>query len=197
MILLYNYSDFLHKDFVSESEEFFSKVLNKKYDILVINFDFYKDLMEVRNYIKGYIIFFAEYIDEVVYKKALEVGDFCYDYNEIYKLNLRIKYLEKKILKLNSSIFKFNDLLFNFNTKELYKNKQNIKLTQAESELLQTLIKNRDRYIDKLEILDECENIGSIDSIKVLIANLRKLGFVINNKKNLGYKLEVENEKIN
>jgi DNA-binding response OmpR family regulator len=197
MILLYNYSDFLHKDFVSESEEFFSKVLNKKYDILVINFDFYKDLMEVRNYIKGYIIFFAEYIDEVVYKKALEVGDFCYDYNEIYKLNLRIKYLEKKILKLNSSIFKFNDLLFNFNTKELYKNKQNIKLTQAENELLQTLIKNRDRYIDKLEILDECENIGSIDSIKVLIANLRKLGFVINNKKNLGYKLEVENEKIN
>jgi biotin operon repressor len=36
----------------------------------------------------------------------------------------------------------------------------------------------------------ECDSIESETSIKVLISRLRKLGFKIENKKNLGYKIK-------
>jgi len=47
------------------------------------------------------------------------------------------------------------------------------------------------------EILEECDHIESENSIKVLITHLRKIGFDIENKKNVGYRLKDIDEKVN
>jgi len=192
-ILLFDYHNFLNQKnivFTNDSDFFYTEVLNKNYNILIVNFNFYEEVREIHRFFKGYLIFVGDYIDEVIYKKSLEIGDFYYSYEEYYKLNLRLNYLKKKVLKLKSSIFKFKDLLFNFDTEELYQNSHPVNITNAQIELLKVLIINRDKYLTSVDIVESCETISSIESVKVLIFNLRKLGFTISNKKNLGYKLE-------
>jgi len=193
-VLVFDYIDRydFDKDFVSSEEDFYDRVYLKKYDAYIINFDFYPQFVEVKDYIDSYVIFITEVCDEFIYKKALRDGDFCYSYNEIFKLKIRLEYLEKKITKLNTRVFKYKDLVFNLNTNQLYKNSQPIKLTKAETDLLKALIKYRNKYLSKEDIESVCESIDSINSIKVLISNLRKIGFDIENIKNLGYKLKEE-----
>ncbi|MEO1927963.1 MAG: winged helix-turn-helix domain-containing protein [Nautiliaceae bacterium] len=173
-----------------DEESFFDEVLNKKFDVLVVDFNYFKEYLEIKDFVKSTIIFLAYECNVFIYKKALEVGDYCYSYNEYEKLLIRLRYLKKKVLNSTNFVFKFGDLLYNFNARELYKSSIPVKLSGAEKELLETLIKNRNRYLSKEEILQECESIESLDSIKVLISHLRKLGFEIVNQKNLGYKLK-------
>ena len=101
-----------------------------------------------------------------------------------------MEYLQKKLLKSKATVYKSGNLLYNFNTNELYKNSMPVKLSGAEKELLKTLIKHRNTYLSKNDILMECDSIESESSIKVLISHLRKIGFEIINQKNLGYKLK-------
>ena len=98
--------------------------------------------------------------------------------------------MQKKILNSNSAIYKSDKILYNFNTNELYIDSKPVKLSLAENELLKTLLKNKKRFLSKEEILMECDSIESESSIKVLISHLRKLGIEIENKKNLGYKIQ-------
>ncbi len=126
-----------------------------------------------------------------IYKKALEVGDFCYQYSEYDKLILRLEYLQKKCLNSKTSIYKFGELLYNYTTGELYKNSLSVSLSTAEKELLRVLIKHKDKYLSKEDILSECDHIESEDSVKVLISHLRKKGINIQNCKNLGYKIRI------
>jgi len=173
-----------------DEKSFFDEVLNKKFDVLVVDFNYFKEYLEIKDFVKSVVIFVSYECNVLMYKKMLEVGDYCYLYNEYEKLLIRLRYLKKKVLNSANFVFKFGDLLYNFNARELYKSSIPVKLSGAEKELLETLIKNRSRYLSKEEILQECESIESLDSIKVLISHLRKLGFEIVNQKNLGYKLK-------
>ena len=65
-----------------------------------------------------------------------------------------------------------------------------MKLTAAEKELLFFLLKNKNRFVSKELIINSCESIDSIDSVKVIISSLRKKDFEIENQKNLGYKIK-------
>jgi len=176
-------------EYVYDVDEFYTKVLNKKYDVLIVDFDLFEFVSEVKRFFEGKIIFISSFIDELVYKKSLEIGDFCYDFNELWKVDFRLKYLQKELLNLNSNIFKYKDLIFDLKRKVLYKDKKEVSLSPAERELLKLLVVNKS-YLNKDFILNNCENIESESSIKVLISKLRQLGFDIVNQKNLGYKLK-------
>ena len=133
------------------------------------------------------VIFIYAYIDELIYKRSLENGDYCYTYEEMWKIESRLKYIAKKLDQRD--IFVYNDLIFNLKTDELYKNRKNIKISPAAKEILNILINNKNRFVSKEFILENSENFDNISSIKVIISNLRKIGFQIENQKNLGYKL--------
>jgi DNA-binding response OmpR family regulator len=175
---------------VFDENEFYDRVLNKKYDVLILSFDFFAEFINIKDYIKSTVIFLTSYCDEHIYKKVLEVGDYCYKWEEYEKLLIRLNYLQKKILKSKTTVYKQGNLLYNFNTHELYINSEPVKLSNAENELLKTLIKNKNTYLSKEDILMECDSIDSESSIKVLISHLRKLGVNIENQKNLGYRLK-------
>jgi len=176
--------------YTNSVEEFYDTFLDSHYDILIANFDFYSDVKEFVSVYKGYIIFLCNINDELIYKKSLDIADFCYSYNEIFKLKYRIDYLKRKIYKSKSSVYKYKDLLYNFNTSTLYKNSELIKLTKAQQELIALLIKNRNNFLSNEHILHISSFIGSKSSIKVIISSIRKLGFDIISKQNLGYKLK-------
>jgi two-component system OmpR family response regulator len=144
-------------------------------------------------FFKEYIIFLSNFCDEMYYKKALEIGDFCYLYSDYEKLIYRINYLKKKLFK--KDIFKFNDFFYNVNTKSLYLKNKLVPLTKSESELLYFLFKNSKRFVSNVEIIENCDFINNLNSIKVIISNLRKKGIDIINKKNLGYKINLKEEK--
>jgi len=191
-VLVFDYFDYydFEKDFVNNEDEFFTKAIEKKYEILIINFDFYPQYLEIMDYCEAVVIFMCDFCDEFKYKKVLKVADYCYTYNELFKLKIRLDYLEKKLSKLNTKVYKYNDLVYNLNTNQLFKNSIPIKLTKAENDVLKTLIKNRNHFLSKEEIKAMSDSIDSIGSIKVIISNLRKLGFDIENIKNLGYRLK-------
>ena len=176
--------------YAKDENEFYDKVLNKKFDVLIISFEFFSEFINIKDYINNNVIFIANYCDHYVYKKILEVADYCYLLNEYDKLVVRLEYLQKKILKSKSTIYKKGSILYNFNTNELYINSEPVKLSSAENELLKTLIKHRNSYLSKDDILMQCDSIESEASIKVLISHLRKLGLNIENQKNLGYKIK-------
>ena len=180
----------LKVNFVNDVDIFYDTFLDNYYDILIANFDFYADVKEFKSIYKGKIIFLCSYCDELIYKKALDIADYCYSYDELYKLKYRIEYIKKKIYKLRSSIFKYKNLLYNFNTSTLYQDSQEIKTTRAQQELIELLIKNRNNFLSNDHIVNLSSHIGSIASIKVIISSLRKLGFDIISKQNLGYKLK-------
>jgi DNA-binding response OmpR family regulator len=176
--------------YVVDDNDFYDAVLNKKFDVILISFDYFGHFLEIKEYVKSTVIFLNYYCDTMIYKKVLEVADYCYLYTEFEKLNLRLEFLRKKTLKTKSSVYKLKNLLYNFAIDELYKDSVPVKLSSAEKELLRTLIKNRNRYLSKEDILMECDTIESEASIKVLISHLRKLGIEIDNQKNSGYKLK-------
>jgi len=186
---LLNFENF-DTTYVYEENAFYDAVINKKFDVIVVSFSFFPQYMEVKRFLDSTVIFVNSYCDSFIYKKILEVADYCYRYDEGDKIYFRLKYLQKKLLKTKASVYKFGDLLYNFNTNELYKNSVPVKLSSAEKELLKTLIKNRNTFLSKDDILMECDSIESESSIKVLISHLRKLGFEIENQKNLGYRLK-------
>ena len=183
----YKINDFECK-FVFNEYEFYEEIINRHYDVLVINFNYFSEFSEVKRFFKGIVIFLYGYVDELIYKKSLEAGDYFYIFDELWKLYYRLKYISKKLLA-HERIFIFNDLVFDLKEKILYKNKKSIKLSPAERDVLALLIKNKNRFISKDFILQNSENIDTISSIKVLISKLRKLGFDIENQRNLGYKL--------
>jgi DNA-binding response OmpR family regulator len=191
-ILVYDFVDRydFEKVFVSDENDFYTKILEKKFDLLIINFNLLRDFLEIKKFFKGIVVFMSEYCDELIYKKSLEYGDYCFSYSEYWKLKYRLKYLKTRLSDQNSFVFKCGDLLFNMNTYQLYKNKIPQKITKAEAELLKILIKNKKRYVSKEEILEYSENIDSETSIKVIISKLRKLGFDIKSQRNLGYQIK-------
>jgi len=174
--------------YVYNENEFFDEIVFRHYDVVILDFNFLASFLEIHKNFKGYVIFVNSFISELIYKKVLEVGDFFYTFDEIWKINYRLKYIAKKLLK--KDVFIFKDLIFNLKTKMLYKNRNLIKLSPAEREILEILINNKNSFISKEFILENSKNIDNISSIKVIISKLRKLGFEIENQKNLGYHIK-------
>jgi len=183
----YKNDDFEFKKIENE-EEFFSEILNKNYEVLIINFEYFSSFLEVNNFFDGVVIFVYYLVDEMIYKKSLEVGDYFYTFDELWKIKYRLKYIAKK--KGIKDKFIYKNLVFDLKNNMLYKDKKRVKLSPAERDILSLLIRNKNRFISKEFIIQNSENIDNISSIKVLISKLRKLGFEVENQKNLGYKIK-------
>ena len=69
---------------VYSKEEFFDEIIYKNYDVLIIEFNLLEVFLEIKKYFNGVVIFISSYVDEIVYKKALELGDYCYTYEEMW-----------------------------------------------------------------------------------------------------------------
>ena len=192
-----NYSFFETNEFelvnVYDNESFFNEVVFKKYDVLIVDFNNFLDVEKIKNNFEGYIIFLNDFCDDLYYKKALEIGDFCYVYVEQKKIILRLRYLKNKILK--KEVVKFGGFIYNFKTKNLYYKTELVSLTKAENEIINFLLKNNGKFVSSIEIIENCDYIDNIDSIKVIISKLRKKGIPIENKKNVGYKINIKEQK--
>ena len=173
--------------YVNGFDELYEEI-SKNYDVLIVNFLDVSDFLEIKNYFDGVVIFMCNYVDEMVFKKALEYGDYCYSFYESFKLRYRLEYLERKFKK--RKFFRYKDLFFDIQNERLFKNRVEINLTKGEKEVLKTLIQNKDKYLDKYQILEQTDYVDNEDSVKVLISRLRKLGFEIESLKNQGYRIK-------
>jgi len=186
-ILVYNYFAIDRYYFINSRNKFFE--IYNKFDVIIVNFDFIEDISFIKNYFKGKIFFIYSFVDELIYKKSLELGDEFFLYEESWKIRYKIEKFKKE-LNIKSDIFKNSNFIYNFKLKKLFINNENVILTKGENDVLEILIRNNNRFLNKLEIIELSELIDSLDSLKVIISNLRKKGVKIENKKNLGYKLK-------
>ncbi len=187
-ILIYNlpYLDVEGKK-VYEFDDLYEEI-DKNYDVLIVNFEYLDDFLEIKKYHKGSVVFMYYYSNHTIYKRALENGDYFYTYDELYKLQTRLEYLRKKLKK--SEFFRYGDLFFDIKNERVFKNREEISLTNGEKEVLKILVQNKNRYITKFDIMDMTDYIENENSVKVLISRLRKLGFEIETLKNQGYKIK-------
>jgi DNA-binding response OmpR family regulator len=181
---------------VGSREEALMAFIGRKWDLVISDFDMYGVVKEIKEKRNGFYVIFIipGYCDLFFYRKALEVGDFCFQINEMEKFWIRYRYLERKIWKVRGDVFRYGDLAYHFHQKKLFKNGEEIRLTRGEYSVLEVLIKNRDRFVSKEEIMEETD-IDSPASIKVIISKLRKLGFKIINRTRIGYKLIEKDEE--
>jgi cell division protein FtsI (penicillin-binding protein 3) len=122
-------------------------------------------------------------------KKAYKIADdfFKKSCTYIEEIKIKIEYYIKKIYNL-SKIIKYKDIYFQHNSNVIYKKEQKIELTTLEKELLILFFKNKNRYLNKFELLELLSITAG--TLKVKITQIRKLGFEIENKREIGYKLK-------
>lgn len=151
----------------------------EKFDLLVLDlmlpeesgFDFLKEIREKQNLIPVIMLTAMGDIDNKT--QCFECG--CNDYIvkpfEPKELILRINNLLKNTKKVNKSICCFGDFIFDFKKQTLFKNSEEIHLTDIETKLLNLLCKNLNKTLSREELLLDDLNERSID---VSIARLRK-----------------------
>jgi DNA-binding response OmpR family regulator len=177
-------------DFCFSEEEVYEKTYKNKYDFYIFDFSGYSILKELKqSKDKTISIFLSEFEDFNSQKKAYKIADdfFKKSYTYIEEIKIKIEYYIKKIYNL-SEIIKYKDIYFHNKSNIIYKNEQKIELTALEKELLILFFKNKNRYVNKNELLDLLSITKG--SLKVKITKLRKLGFDIENKREIGYKLK-------
>ena len=179
---------------VESREEALMAFVGKKWDVVIATIDMLWVIEELKK--KGrkfWTIFISYNCAPTYYKKALEVGDFCYLYSTPEMVRIRLEWLRRFIFRQNGELFRYGELVYNFKLGKLFTPEgEEIPLTRGEKDVLEVLIKNRDRFISNREILENSD-ISSEESIKVLVSRLRKKGFKIVNRSRIGYRLVEKN----
>jgi biotin operon repressor len=98
---------------------------------------------------------------------------------------MQLVYLQKKLY--GERVLKTKEFYFDRVTGRCYKGKKEFHLTTAQKSLLQLLACNRPVSFDEIF---ERTSISNKESLKVVVAGLRKLGFNIQSIKNYGYQLQ-------
>lgn len=151
----------------------------ERFDLLVLDlmlpeesgFDFLKEIREKQNLIPVIMLTAMGDIDNKT--QCFEGG--CNDYLvkpfEPKELILRINNLLKNTKKIDKNICIFGEFIFDFKKQTLFKNNEEIHLTDIEIKLLNLLCKNINKTLSREELLLDELNERSID---VSIARLRK-----------------------
>lgn len=163
----------------SDVNEARKQLKKEKFDLLVLDlmlpeesgFDFLKEIREKQNLIPVIMLTAMGDIDNKT--QCFEGG--CNDYLvkpfEPKELILRINNLLKNTKKVNKNICCFGEFAFDFKKQTLFKNSEEIHLTDIETKLLNLLCKNINKTLSREELLLDELNERSID---VSIARLRK-----------------------
>lgn len=177
-------------NFCFSEEDVYKKTYKNKYDFYIFDFSGYSILKELKQSgDKTISIFLSEFEDFNSQKKAYKIADdfFKKSCTYIEEIKIKIEYYIKKIYNL-SEIIKYKNIYFHTKSNIIYKNEQKIELTALEKELLILFFKNKNRYVNKNELLELLSITKG--SLKVKITKLRKLGFDIENKREIGYILK-------
>jgi DNA-binding response OmpR family regulator len=177
-------------NFCFSEEDVYKKTYKNKYDFYIFDFSGYSILKELKQSgDKTISIFLSEFEDFNSQKKAYKIADdfFKKSCTYIEEIKIKIEYYIKKIYNL-SEIIKYKNIYFHTKSNIIYKNEQKIELTALEKELLILFFKNKNRYLNKDELLELLSITKG--SLKVKITKLRKLGFKIENKREIGYILK-------
>lgn len=192
-------------DFFYDTLEGLSKIINEKYDLIILEFNLNKisgiDIcFNTRAaLIKTPIIFLTN--ENNINSKVKAFGAGCDDY--IYKqvnlreLILRIRaILKRPIENLQDEIFRIEDLEININKHLVKRGDKYVELTNKEFMVLEYLVRNNGNIVDRSQIFDnvwDCNSNQFNNIVEVYINKLRKKidtdssGSIINNMTGVGY----------
>ena len=177
--------------FASDEDEVYELTFKQKFDFYIFDFENgYKALENLRESKDETIAIFLSNLETFdAQKKAYNIADDFFKKSSTYveEIKIKIEYFIRKFFNLDE-IIKYKDIYFNRRLRFIYKNYKKIELTNLEYDLLILFFKNKKQYLSKEEIIDRL-NITE-GSLKVKISNLRKIGFDIENKKEIGYKIK-------
>lgn len=161
----------------------------KEYDLLITDIRYLGTIYEIRDAFST-IIFLSPRCNNNEYARVLKIGDYCYRYEELEYLKMRVEYIRRKSYQLKTEYWRQNEIFFDLRNGRLYKGGQELPISVSLLALLNFLIKHRNRYVDKYEIIENIDEINTEGSLKVSISRLRSLGLEIETKQGLGYKLK-------
>ena len=158
----------------------------ERFDVAVVDFGYYQELKDIKEFSDVYVIFVDLYFDPLHLRRALEAGDYYFLYEEALRIKEQIDYLRRRLY--GGRVFRYKDLFFDRTKGRLYKGNREIPLTRAEQELIKRL--TNQSVVKYEDVVGDV--VSTRDSLKVLIVRLRKLGFDIVSRKNIGYELKKE-----
>jgi len=177
--------------FAENEDEVYQLTYDKNFDFYIFDFEIgYSVLKNLRESGDKTIAIFISNLETFdAQKKAYKIADDFFKKSSTYveEIKIKIDYFIRKYFNLEE-IIKYKNLYFNRKLRLIYTDNKKIELTNLEYDLLILFFKNKNQYISKEEIIDRL-NITE-GSLKVKISNLRKIGFDIENKQEIGYILE-------
>lgn len=174
-------------------------------DIRMPKMDGYETIKEIKKVTDTPVIFLTaldETYDEV---KGLNLGadDYITKPFSYEILIARVKACLRRKQKFKIKQFNYGDLRFDVNNKEVYIDKDLINLTLREFELLELLINNRNMTLERGCILDKLWGYDyygdprTLDThIKTLRGKLGQYADMIKTIRGVGYKLELDENKL-
>lgn len=167
-------------EYAFSEEEILEKTYSKKFDLYIINFQYFKAIEELKKFEDTTAtIFIDEYYDIYHIKKAFDIGDeYIIKPLNHEELKIRINYFYKKIFAKKQSILTYKKLFFHTRSKQLYKENKKIKLSPNETILLELFLSSKGKNLLKYELLDEI-NSTSDGALRVYISKLKKIGLDI------------------
>lgn len=174
-------------------------------DIRMPKMDGYEAIKEIKKVTDTPVIFLTaldEVYDEI---KGLNLGadDYITKPFSYEILIARVKACLRRKQKFKIKQFNYGDLRFDVNNKEVYIDKDLINLTLREFELLELLINNRNMTLERGCILDKLWGYDyygdprTLDThIKTLRGKLGQYADMIKTIRGVGYKLELDENKL-
>ncbi len=185
---------------VIDGEEAIGTIYENSFDIILLDIKLpkingFNVAKKIREFTKSPIIFITSLDGEKDMEEGFLSGgdDYIRKPFSLKELNLRIKAILRRVYG-NTEIVEIGDnLIFDVINLELYKNSKKIHLKRKEAKLLKLFLENRNRILEKREILDsiyEYEEMPNENSMRTFIKTLRNI--IGKNKietiKDIGYK---------
>jgi len=191
---------FYEIDSVFDGENALNKIYEKNFDLIILDvklpkIDGFEVAKEIRKFKNTPIIFLTSLDSEKDVESGFLSGgdDYIKKPFSLKELKLRIDALLKRVY--GDLIFKFDNFEFDLNSLSLKKDNQEIYLKPKVAELLKLFIQNKNKVLNKDEILDYLYGIDEANenSLRTFINNLRNIlgKEKIKTIKNLGYKFVV------
>ena len=191
---------FYEIDSVFDGENALNNVYEKNFDLIILDvklpkIDGFEVAKEIRKFKNTPIIFLTSLDSEKDVESGFLSGgdDYIKKPFSLKELKLRIDALLKRVY--GDLIFKFDNFEFDLNSLILKKDNKEIYLKPKVAELLKLFIQNKNKVLNKDEILDYLYGMDEANenSLRTFINNLRNIlgKEKIKTIKNLGYKFVV------
>lgn len=199
-------------EFINDGVKGLEEAMVNDYDLILLDlmlpgqngFDILKNLKSFKKDTPVIIMSALNDTQHVI--KGLDLGAMDYlkkpfDFDE---LMARIRVVQRKLVNINNSVLKVEDLELNLITREVYRNKERVYLSNREFSLLEFLMMNAGRVVTKTKIFEKVWEVNFDLGSNVIEVNMYQLRKKIDQKPNLqlihtvigrGYTLKGELQK--